>query len=235
MPPSSNPLADMPGPWLSRRPSSPPDQDAEAADTAERSRLARDLHDAVTQTLFSAHLMADVLPRLWEQGPVEGRRCLRDLCRITRGALAEMRALLLEVHPAALEETKLDRLLHQLAEAVTGRAQFSVAASVAELPPLPPHVQIALYRIAQEALNNAARHARASRVDLTLRALPHGVELRVADDGRGFDAARVSSDHRGLAMMRERADAVGALLTIQSERNRGTVVAMTWLAPAPEP
>ncbi len=235
MPLSSNPLADMPGPWLARRQSSPPHQHAEAADAAERSRLTRDLHDAVTQTLFSAHLIADVLPHLWERGPAEGRRCLDDLCRLTRGALAEMRVLLLELHPAALEEAELDCLLHQLAEAVTGRAQFSVAACLAEPPPLPPDVRIALYRIAQEALTNAARHARAGRVDLTLRALPHGVELRVADNGRGFDAARVSSDHRGLGVMRRRADAVGALLTIQSERKRGTVVAVTWLHRAQKP
>jgi signal transduction histidine kinase len=224
----------MPGPWLTRPHSSPPGHHAEAADAAERSRLARDLHDAVTQTLFSARLMADVLPRLWERGPAEGRRCLHDLCRVTRGALAEMRALLLELHPAALEESKLDRLLQQLAEAVTGRTQCSVAASVAELPPLPPDVQVALYRIAQEALNNAARHARAGRVELTLQALPNGVEVRVADNGRGFDPTRVSSDHRGLAMMRERAGAVGARLTIQSEREQGTVVAVTWLQPAQE-
>jgi signal transduction histidine kinase len=204
------------------------DQSTEAA-AAERGRLARDLQDAVTQTLFSASLMADVLPRLWERVPAEGRRCLDDLRRLTKGALAEMRSLLLELRPAALEEAKLDCLLRQLAEAVTGRARLAVALSIAEPPSsLPRGVQIALYRIAQEALHNAARHARAARVDLELRALSQGLELRVADDGRGFDAARVSSEHLGLRIMRERADAIGALLTIESERERGTAVTVTW-------
>jgi signal transduction histidine kinase len=95
----SNPPANMRGPRPSRsRPSRPPDLDAEAAGAAERDRLARDLHDTATQSLFSAHLMADVLPRLWERDPAEGRRCLDDLCRLTRGALADMRTLLFELH-----------------------------------------------------------------------------------------------------------------------------------------
>jgi signal transduction histidine kinase len=209
--------------------------ESEAAAAAERSRLARDLHDAVTQTLFSASLMADVLPRLWERVPAEGHRCLDDLRRLTRGALAEMRSLLLELRPAALAEAKLDCLLHQLAEAVTGRARLSVTATVADLPSLPRDVQIALYRIAQEALNNAARHAGASTVDLALRALPHGAELRIADNGRGFDTARVVSGHLGLGIMRERADTIGARLTIESERARGTVVTVTWTRPAERP
>src|SRR6202011_1916574 len=104
---------------------------------------------------------------------------------------------------------------------VAGRTRLAAVVSVAEPPPLPRDVQIALYRMAQEALNNAARHARASRVDLALRPLRHGVELRIADNGRGFDAARVSSEHLGLGIMRERPDAIGARLAIESERDRG--------------
>jgi len=209
--------------------------ESEAAAAAERSRLARDLHDAVTQTLFSASLMADVLPRLWERVPSEGRRVLDDLRRLTRGALAEMRSLLFELRPSALAEAKLDCLLRQLAEAVTGRARLSVTASVTDLPSLPRDVQTALYRIAQEALNNAARHAGATHVELVLRALPQAVEVRIADNGRGFDAARVSSGHLGLGIMRERAEAIGARLLIDSERARGTSVTVTWPRPAPQP
>jgi len=205
----------------------------EEATSAERSRLARDLHDAVTQTLFSASLIADVLPRVWERVPAEGRSCLNDLRRLTRGALAEMRALLLELRPAALVEAKLDCLLRQLAEAAGERARMAVALSIAEPPFLPCNVKIALYRIAQEALNNAARHARASRVEVALHALPRGVELRVADDGRGFDPTCVSSEHLGLGIMRERADAIGAQLTIESRRERGTLVTAAWSHPAP--
>ncbi len=208
------------------------DRITEAAAAAERSRLARELHDAVTQTLFSASLIADVLPRVWERAPDEGRRHLEELRQLTKGALSEMRALLLELRPAALEEAKLTDLLRQLAEAVNGRARLSVTVSAAEPVSLPRDVQIALYRIAQEALNNVARHARAGRVDLALRPLSPGVELRVADDGRGFDPARISSDHLGLGIMRERAEAIGALLTIESHRAQGTAVTVVWPHPA---
>ncbi len=121
----------------------------------ERQRLARELHDAVSQTLFSASLSAEVLPRLWERNQDEGRRCLDELHRLTRGALAEMRALLLELRPAALTEVGLGDLLHQLAEAITNRARLPVKLAVDRPCPLPPDVQVALYRIAQEALNNA--------------------------------------------------------------------------------
>jgi len=102
-------------------------------------------------------------------------------------------SLLMELRPAALEEAKLDCLLRQLAEAVTGRARLAVALSIAAPPPLPRDVRVALYRIAQEALNNVARHARASKIDLGLRALPRGVELRVAEAERGvFATERLS-------------------------------------------
>ena len=204
------------------------EQSAEAAAASERGRLARDLHDAVTQTLFSASLIADVLPRLWDRVPSEGRRCLDDLRRLTRGALADMRALLFELRPAALEEGKLDCLLHQLAQAVTGRTRLTVTASVVAPPPLPRDVSIALYRIAQEALNNAVRHARATEVALTLRPVVRGVELQIADNGRGFDAQCVPAGHLGLGIMRERAVAIGGLLTIESERAEGTTVTIRW-------
>src|SRR5512138_3291935 len=85
-----------------------------------------DAYDAVTQTLFSASLIADVLPRLWERNPEEGRRRLEELRQLTRGALAEMRTLLLELRPTALTEAALADLLKQLAEAINGRARLPV-------------------------------------------------------------------------------------------------------------
>ena len=99
---------------------------ARIAVAAERSRLARELHDAVTQTLFSASLIAEVLPRLWERDPAEGLRRTAELRQLTRGALAEMRTLLLELRPATLTEVELRDLLRQLCEALTGRARIPV-------------------------------------------------------------------------------------------------------------
>jgi len=147
------------------------EQAERAAVAAERSRLARDLHDAVTQTLFSASLIAEVLPRIWERHPDEGRRRLEELRELTRGALAEMRTLLLELRPSALIEAELGDLLRQLAESITGRARVPVSVEVEGECALPPEVKVALYRIAQEALNNVAKHAAASQAAVSLRYL----------------------------------------------------------------
>ncbi|MCC7355073.1 MAG: GAF domain-containing sensor histidine kinase, partial [Anaerolineae bacterium] len=199
-----------------------------AAVTAERQRLARDLHDAVTQTLFAASLIAEVLPRLWERNPDEGRRRLAELRELTRGALAEMRTLLLELRPTALTEASLGDLLRQLAEAITGRARVPIALTVEAKCPVPPDVQIALYRIAQEALNNVAKHSGANQAVVSLNCQPGKVELRISDDGRGFEMTSISPDHLGLGIMRERAEAIGATLDIQSQPGHGTQVVVTW-------
>ncbi|MCL4535541.1 MAG: histidine kinase [Bacteroidetes bacterium] len=200
----------------------------QSAETAVRSRLARDLHDAVTQTLFSASLIAEVLPRLWERNPDEGRRRLEELRQLTRGALAEMRTLLLELRPSALVETWLGDLLRQLGEAITGRARVPIVLTIEGQRPLPPDVQVTLYRIAQEALNNLAKHAGASQASVTLRCRPNEIELCVSDDGRGFDLTGVSPEHLGLGIMHERAEAIGASLSIESYPGRGTKVAVVW-------
>jgi signal transduction histidine kinase/streptogramin lyase len=198
----------------------------------ERQRLARDLHDAVTQTLFSASLIAEVLPRLWERNAHEGRRRLGELRELTRGALAEMRTLLLELRPSALVQANLDDLVRQLAESITGRARVPVAVEFEGECALPDDVKIALYRIAQEGLNNVAKHAGANRVQVRLRCQPERAELVIQDDGQGFDPAHVSSEHLGLRIMRERADAIGATLRVESEAGQGTKVTVLWPAAA---
>jgi signal transduction histidine kinase len=117
-----------------------------AATVEERQRLARELHDAVTQTLFSSSLIADVLPRIWERNPDEGRRRLEELRQLTRGALAEMRTLLLELRPAALVEVELNDLLRQLGEAFTGRSRIPIQVEVdadLQIPPTSKLVSIA--------------------------------------------------------------------------------------------
>jgi signal transduction histidine kinase len=198
------------------------DQAEESAAAEERARLARDLHDAVTQTLFSASLIAEVLPRLWQRDQAEAVRRVEELRRLTRGALAEMRTLLLELRPAALVDADLGDVLRQLAEAVGSSGP--VVDLVVEGPArrLSPDRQVALYRIAQEALNNVAKHGQAARIGVTLRFLPASVELEVEDDGLGFDAAGVGGDHHGLRIMRERAEAVHAAFAVDSAPGRGT-------------
>jgi two-component system nitrate/nitrite sensor histidine kinase NarX len=213
------------------------EQAQELAAIQERQRLAHDLHDAVSQSLFSASLSAEVLPRLWERHPEQGRLCLTELHRLTRSALAEMRTLLLELRPAALVETPLRDLLNQLAEAIASRALLSVTLTTDPHAPLSPEVQIALYRIAQEALNNVAKHAGASQVEVSLRSLPtlagqeepkSRLELRIGDDGRGFDFDHIPPARMGLSIMRERAETIGATLKIESQIDQGTQVTVIW-------
>jgi nitrate/nitrite-specific signal transduction histidine kinase len=196
------------------------------AAAAERNRLARDLHDAVSQTLFTASLIADTLPRLWERDPAEAAHQLGILQRLTRGAQAEMRTLLLELRPAALVETDLTVLLRHLGHAVAARADAEVTLDVASvgLLDLPVDTKIALYRIAQEALNNVVKHADAGRVWITLRPTPAGTLLEIRDDGCGFDPEAAAPDHFGLQTMCERAAALGGHLVIESAVGAGTVV-----------
>lgn len=203
----------------------------ESAIAAERNRLARDLHDAVTQTLFSATLIAEALPILWERRPEEGRRRLQELRELTRGALAEMRTLLLELRPVALVEAAMGDLLRQLTEAVTGRARLPVTLSVSGgEQPLPPELQVTLYRIVQEALNNIVKHANATQVWVTYQAGSHGGSLSIRDDGCGFDPSRIPPEHLGLGIMRERAANLGLELHLHSRPGAGTEITITWHA-----
>ena len=194
----------------------------------ERQRLAQNLHDAVNQSLFSAGLIAEVLPRLWDRDQDEARKSLDDLRRLTRAAQAEMRALLAELRPSAITDTDLGDLLHLLGNALSGRINIPVAVTVEKEIILPAETQVAFYRVCQEALNNVAKHAKASRVDMDLKQVGAAIELRIRDDGRGFDSEQIFSGHYGLGMMRERAEAVGALLSITSRPGHGTELIMHW-------
>ena len=200
------------------------------AETAveERTRLARDLHDAVSQTLFSASLMADVLPRVWEKNKEEGLKKLEEVRQLTRGALAEMRTLLFELRPAALADAELSDLLHQLAESVMGRALLPVTLEIEGTCKIPADIKVALYRIAQESLNNIVKHSGASRVQVTLHCQLQEVVLHIIDNGQGFDISKVASGSFGLGNMHERASQVGAALKIESKLNEGTEITVNW-------
>lgn len=196
----------------------------------ERQRLAQNLHDAVNQSLFSAGLIAEVLPRLWDRDQDMARQFLGDLRRLTRGAMAEMRALLAELRPSTLTDAQLGELLVLLGNGFTGRTNIPAHIAVEGQGLLPAHVQVAIYRICQEALNNIAKHAGASVVEISLKHARNAVDIEIQDNGRGFDAAQPLAGHYGLSMMRERAEAVGAVLSITSERGRGTRLAVRWAA-----
>jgi PAS domain S-box-containing protein len=194
----------------------------------ERQRLARDLHDAVSQTLWTASITADVLPDLWKKDQEEGERSLERLRRLTQGALAEMRTLLLELRPAALIEARLEDLLHQLAQATMSRKKMSITIHADDSYSLPTGVQVGIYRIAQETLNNIAKHSRATEVDMRLEATTEGVRLTICDNGHGFEIDRIQPERLGLHIMRERATGIGADFEIQSVLGQGTTVVVEW-------
>ena len=158
--------------------------------------------------------------------------------RLTRGALAEMRSLLLELRPAALLKTSLPELISQLTEAVTSHSGLPFHLMIEQIPVLPEDVHICFYRVAQEALNNAVKHAQASRVEVRLGlaspppdvadADDFSISLMISDNGVGFSPENGQSGNMGLGIMHERAAAIGADLSIESQPGRGTKVTMNW-------
>jgi signal transduction histidine kinase len=200
----------------------------EEAVAAERNRLARDLHDAVTQTLFSASLIAEVLPELWNMDETEGRKSTEELRQLTRGALAEMRTLLLELRPAALTEARFIDLVKQLSEAVTGRARLPIHLDINGDCEMPPDVKVTFYRIAQESLNNVIKYAHASQVEITIRLESGKAHMEIRDNGVGFDPNSIKPTSLGMRIMRERAEAVHAQVGIGSEPGQGTKISLDW-------
>ncbi len=195
----------------------------------ERARLARDLHDAVTQTLCSAQLLAGTALRLWADAPPSARHPVELLRTMLMSAVAEMRLFLLELRPSALTSAPLDSLLTYAVDAFSSRTRAVVTSRLETSGPQPPEdVRIAVFRIAQEALNNIAKHARAEHVTVAYDARPGSLSLSIADDGRGFDPTHVDADHLGLEIMRERARAAGLDLDIVSRPSEGTRVLVQW-------
>jgi signal transduction histidine kinase len=203
-------------------------QAVEDAIVAERNRLARELHDAVTQTLFAASLIAEVLPDLWDMDEKEARKSTEELRLLARGALAEMRTLLFELRPAALHQARLSDLLRQLSEAVMGRKCLPICLDVIGDCEIPCDVKVEIYRIAQESLNNVVKYAHASRVEIRVRLEAGQVHMEIRDDGIGFDPACVRPASLGLRIMRERAEAIHARLQVLSQPGTGTTVSLEW-------
>jgi signal transduction histidine kinase len=139
-----------------------------------------------------------------------------------------MRTLLHELRPAGLVDTPLNVLLQHLVETVTSQTGVKISLVVGEPRSLPPDVQIALYRIAQETLNNAAKHAHATHVKVHLACNGNIVELHIVDDGRGFDPQNIPPDHFGIGIMRERAESIGTTLKITSTIGKGTETVILW-------
>jgi PAS domain S-box-containing protein len=199
-------------------------QAAELASSEERAHLARELHDSVTQALFSMTLISRSIELLLDRDPAAVPAKLAALRELQREALAEMRALIFELRPGNVEEHGLIQALRTHSASLSGRIGLPVVVE-GELPERPSiETEETLYRIAQEALHNVVKHAGAREVRLDVHRDADGVRLRVADDGRGFDPSSVPDGHLGLAGMRARAERLGGTLTVTAAPGRGTTI-----------
>jgi signal transduction histidine kinase len=195
--------------------------DERNARLAERSRISRELHDSISQDLFSmSALVAGLRKALPADSAVQPE--LETLGRTVGSTIREMRALLLELRPTALEEKGLVPALADLCGAYEVRVGIQVGREL-EAVRLDAAGEQAVFRIAQEGLSNAARHSEADRIDVRLRAAGGGAELTVADNGRGFD--RSAGTHGlGLRLMGERVRELGGSLSIDTAPGRGTEI-----------
>jgi signal transduction histidine kinase len=198
---------------------------------AERARLARELHDSVTQTLLAVNMHVRTLTKLWNLDPTMAAAQVLEIERLTQTALAELRVLLLEMRPVELARTALPHLLEQLATAMRGRGTTVIEVDAEPAPVLAPDVQITLYRIAQEALNNVVKHSKAQTSRVRLWQRGHELLLTITDDGIGFDPLSIPGGHLGILGLHERAATIGAHLVIRSAPGKGATVEVRWPFP----
>lgn len=219
---------------VARRSAELADFAARNARLEERNRLSGDLHDTVTQTLFSAAMLSEGLADSWDKDPQGTATSLRQLAQMNRHALAEMRVMLNELRTDGIVEQPLSHLVSTLArEFAEGQGDgVRIECEISGDTLLPLDVQAMMYRIAQESLNNIARHARASHVAIALEALPGQTMLSISDNGCGFDAAAIPDGHLGLQIMRERARRIDAVLEVESRPGQGTSITAIWMQQA---
>jgi signal transduction histidine kinase len=203
-----------------------------SAALAERSRLARELHDSVTQSLYSVALYGEAAARMLTDGKnTEAASLLRELSQTAQEALREMRLLIFQLRPPSVEKSGLMGALQARLDAVElrGLSQASLEVEGVELAPLAPiAIQEEVYNIAQEALNNVLRHSKAKNVLVNLRFAETSIEVDVRDDGTGFDLQTASSrGGLGLPGVRERAAKIDAKLEIESQPGKGTRVSLS--------
>jgi PAS domain S-box-containing protein len=197
----------------------------DAASLEERQRLARELHDSVSQALYGIALGARTARTLLDRDATKAREPLDYVLQLAEAGLAELRALIFELRPESLEQEGLIAAFSKQTAALTARHGIEVVTEFGDEPDLPLHVKEGIYRIAQEAMHNTVKHAHAHRVDLRMAAgSAGGLILEVQDDGDGFDADGEFPGHLGLTSMGERARAVGGELSIESVRGKGTTV-----------
>ncbi|MET9388481.1 GAF domain-containing sensor histidine kinase [Streptomyces sp. NPDC002928] len=192
----------------------------------ERSRLAHELHDAVSQKLFSLRLTAQAAAALVDRDPARAKGELQQVAALAAEAAEELRAAVVELRPAALDEDGLIATLRTQIQVLDRAHTARVTFAVHKFRALPAAQEEAMLRVAQEALHNALRHSGAEHVDVTVDRRGCGAVLRVTDDGSGFEphTVRRAGRHLGLVSMRDRAGGVGGTLAVESAPGKGTTI-----------
>ncbi|MGD6746342.1 GAF domain-containing sensor histidine kinase [Streptomyces sp. BH106] len=194
----------------------------------ERSRIAHELHDAVSQKLFSLRLTAQAAATLMDRDPERAKGELGHVAELAAEAADELRAAVVELRPAALDEDGLVATLRTQIQVLDRAHAAHLTFTTSGIKALPAAQEEAMLRVAQEALHNALRHSGAEKVRVALDKRGQGAVLRVTDDGAGFDpkAIRSAGRHLGLVSMRDRSGGVGGRLTVESEPGKGTTIEM---------
>lgn len=196
----------------------------------ERQRISRELHDGVSQTLFSIMTISQTVPRMIEQQRDRALEKLDEIVKLSSGALSEMRVLLLELRPEVIEKTALEKLLEQLLTNFSNRSGIQVEFDhQGPTDTVPTEVQFCFYRIAQECLNNVLKHSAASHMQVSLHSEADRLRIVIKDNGVGFDTNRHSAGI-GLNSMHERADEIQATLAVNSLPGQGTQLELYWTA-----
>ncbi len=193
----------------------------------ERQRLARELHDSVSQALYGIALGARTAQAQLERDPAKLAEPLDYILSLAEAGLSEMRALIFELRPESLQNEGLVAALTKQSDALRARYKLDVVTRFDPEPEIPLEAKEALYRIAQEAMHNVARHAHATRVELSLQEKDGKLTLEIRDNGKGFDPAQPYPGHLGLKSMPERAAQIGGTFHIESQPNAGTVITVT--------
>ena len=193
----------------------------------ERQRLARELHDSVSQALYGIGLGARTARTLLDREPERAIEPLDYVLQLAEAGLTEMRSLIFELRPESLEREGIVTALNRQAKALHARHGLNVEVTTCAEPDAPLDIKEAIYRIAQEALHNVVKHARATSITLQLAAGDDHLSLTIRDNGIGFDSTGSFPGHLGLRSMRERATRLGGAFTIQSAPTRGTTLTAT--------
>jgi signal transduction histidine kinase len=195
--------------------------------TQERNRLARELHDTLAHSLSAVAVQIEAAQALSEVDTAGGKKMIGQALETTRSGLTEARRSLKALRASPLEDLGLALAVRDLAESVAARAGLKLELHIgSHLEDLPPEVEQCLYRVAQEALSNVARHANAASVQVGIARDNEHVRLTVEDDGCGFDTAAVADTRYGLMGLRERAESIGGRLYVESAKDKGTKVAL---------